>query len=566
MAIVQISKIQIRTGDQSDLPQLDIGELGFATDTQNVYIGNDPILYPPVGSNTTLTQILTDSANCYINASQLVGNIIVSTLDNRVNNISVPIANLKITGGFNGQVLTTDGAGNLSFSTVSGGGGAGTPGGLKNQIQINAGNGNFTANSYFTFDPATLTATLGNLANANYFSGNFIGNAGGLSNIQGANVIGSVPNANDSAYLGGVIATNYLQINGDGSGLTNITGANVSGFVPNATHATIADTANSVHGGVVTGTVSNANNANYLGGVTASNYLQINGNGSQLTGILGSGVTGFVPAATVANTVTASNQPNITAVGNLLNLTVTGVITAGNVTSAGNITAANIGNVSTKLYGNGINITNIAGANVSGVVQSATYALNLLAGGSIGSNVVAVTQPILDKSTKVATTALVRLVAESLYPVGSIYVNAMINTNPNTLFGFGTWVAYGTGQVLVGVDGSNPLFASAGSTGGSADAIVVEHTHTASSTSTVSETPHSHYIGTQDSTANDGGSAGNQEFARNYDAGAGAKAHTNPVATGLSVDTTTTVNLAGSSGTNQNLQPYVVVYIWKRTA
>jgi hypothetical protein len=59
MSIVQISKLQVRTGAETDLPQLDIGELGFATDTQNVYIGNDPSIVPPDGPNPTLTQLLT---------------------------------------------------------------------------------------------------------------------------------------------------------------------------------------------------------------------------------------------------------------------------------------------------------------------------------------------------------------------------------------------------------------------------------------------------------------------------------------------------------------------------
>jgi hypothetical protein len=59
MAIVQISKLQVRAGAETDLPQLDIGELGFATDTQNVYIGNDPTIIPPVGPVPTVTQLVT---------------------------------------------------------------------------------------------------------------------------------------------------------------------------------------------------------------------------------------------------------------------------------------------------------------------------------------------------------------------------------------------------------------------------------------------------------------------------------------------------------------------------
>ena len=50
MAIVQISKIQHRTGANIDLPQLDVGEIGFATDERRLYIGNDPVLHPAANS------------------------------------------------------------------------------------------------------------------------------------------------------------------------------------------------------------------------------------------------------------------------------------------------------------------------------------------------------------------------------------------------------------------------------------------------------------------------------------------------------------------------------------
>lgn len=63
MPIVQISKIIHRTGSTADLPQLDIGELGFASDDHKLFIGNDPLLPPP--NNNVLhtpdnTEILTE--------------------------------------------------------------------------------------------------------------------------------------------------------------------------------------------------------------------------------------------------------------------------------------------------------------------------------------------------------------------------------------------------------------------------------------------------------------------------------------------------------------------------
>jgi hypothetical protein len=162
-------------------------------------------------------------------------------------------------------------------------------------------------------------------------------------------------------------------------------------------------------------------------------------------------------------------------------------------------------------------------------------------------------------TTQAASTAFVQAAIALLYPVGSIYTNATSAVNPGTLLGFGTWTAFAAGRVMVGFNASNALFDVAEETGGSADAINVSHTHTA--TSTVTDPGHAHQMGAVDSTANDGGAV-TSEFVRTY------PGITNPtsstVTTGITV--ATTVASAGSSGTNANYQPYITVYMWKRTA
>jgi hypothetical protein len=87
-------------------------------------------------------------------------------------------------------------------------------------------------------------------------------------------------------------------------------------------------------------------------------------------------------------------------------------------------------------------------------------------------------------TTQLATTAFVTAALSAVYPVGSIYINAGVSTNPNTLLGFGTWTAFGAGKVLVGLDSADALFDTLEEAGGSKDAIVVSHTHTATSTVT----------------------------------------------------------------------------------
>lgn len=159
------------------------------------------------------------------------------------------------------------------------------------------------------------------------------------------------------------------------------------------------------------------------------------------------------------------------------------------------------------------------------------------------------TAATITNTTQIATTAFVQAVAqaakEALYPVGSVYINAAVDTNPATLLGFGTWVTVGDGKVLVNQDTTDTSFDVLGETGGSKDAIVVSHTHS------ITDPGHVH-------------SGASQSFI--YSTGAtGGNIGVGPVNTASST-TGITVNSAGSSGTNANLQPYVVVRMWKRTA
>lgn len=57
-------------------------------------------------------------------------------------------------------------------------------------------------------------------------------------------------------------------------------------------------------------------------------------------------------------------------------------------------------------------------------------------------------------------------VYESMYPIGSQYVNFTDSTNPATLLGFGVWQAV-EGRVVVGYDATQSEFNAAEKTGGS---------------------------------------------------------------------------------------------------
>lgn len=157
-------------------------------------------------------------------------------------------------------------------------------------------------------------------------------------------------------------------------------------------------------------------------------------------------------------------------------------------------------------------------------------------------------------------------ILESAYPVGSIYINATDSTNPATLFGFGTWTAFAEGKTLVGLDSGDTDFDTAEETGGAKTVTVG-----------VTELPsHTH---TQNSHNHSQNAHGHRE---RYAAAAltSTTYHLN-VSTGTSwkdvntwIENSTATNVAatatnqntGGGGAHNNLQPYIVTYMWKRTA
>ena len=175
-------------------------------------------------------------------------------------------------------------------------------------------------------------------------------------------------------------------------------------------------------------------------------------------------------------------------------------------------------------------------------------------------------------TNQLATTAFVVAASQiqAIFPIGCIYTSTSA-ANPSTLFGFGTWVAFGAGRVLLGAGGE---FA-AGTTGGSANAIVVNHSHAAysssssSSSSIVSDPGHTHSGRVATVLGGFQGQGGFEEGRGNPD---WSTASIDAASTGISVNTTTStststsIGSAGSDGTNANLQPYIVVYMWNRIA
>ena len=174
------------------------------------------------------------------------------------------------------------------------------------------------------------------------------------------------------------------------------------------------------------------------------------------------------------------------------------------------------------------------------------------------------TQSAGNNTTRIATTAFVTTAVSNAtitaaevnalaYPIGSIYT-AIVSTNPNTLLGVGTWSAFGSGKVLVGLDSGDGDFNSSEETGG---AKTVDAGTSGSTTLSTSQMPaHTHNM--QQVYNSGSGAAGGVQFW-----------NTDNLAQDQSPVTLSTGGGSGHTHTTPShsfVQPYIVVYFWKRTA
>lgn len=157
---------------------------------------------------------------------------------------------------------------------------------------------------------------------------------------------------------------------------------------------------------------------------------------------------------------------------------------------------------------------------------------------------------------------------KTMYPVGSIYMSVN-STNPSAYFG-GTWVAWGSGRVPVGINTSDSNFNTVEKTGGAATvalstAQMPAHTHAKGTLATASAGGHTHNLQNQKAAWGvDGG--GNRVI---VDATSGYTAVTNKATSSAGAHTHTvsgSTASAGSGSAHNNLQPYITCYMWKRTA
>lgn len=168
-----------------------------------------------------------------------------------------------------------------------------------------------------------------------------------------------------------------------------------------------------------------------------------------------------------------------------------------------------------------------------------------------------------DGDTSIATTEFVKAAVAAamlaMNPVGSLKFSET-NVNPGTYMG-GTWAAWGSGRVPVGVDPAQSEFDTAGETGGAKT-----HTLTSTEMPTHSHTGTTGSAGVHTHPTRSSGDAGGSTLAFMRSGNSGVVigggmvddegAHTH----GFTTATT------GGGGAHNNLQPYITCYMWKRTA
>jgi hypothetical protein len=367
------------------------------------------------------------------------------------------ISNLKIANGSNGYFLQTDGTGNLTWApgTVTANGN-GTPVGANTQIQVTDGSGNFVSAPGFTFDNSTNVFTTpgnavinGNVnATGNVTASYFIGNGSQLTGISG-NV--AVTNANSTSN------TTYYPVFVSGIGnvepqIDNF--GNILAFIPNSgtLNTNILDIATIKNSN---GNVNISNNVIVNANVTANYFI---GNGSALTDITGANVTGQVANALIAGTVYTNAQPNITSVGTLSSLSVTGNISAGNVTGA-NLISANYltGTLTTNAQPNITSVGILTNLTVNGNVTANYFngdGGNISNIQSIANGVSSITIPTANGNIQVNPGGITNLVTFS-----NIGMRLFTDT-----IALGSSSAAGTRTIAIGLNAlaTNPSFDSIG--------------------------------------------------------------------------------------------------------
>jgi hypothetical protein len=365
------------------------------------------------GNLTALNANLGNLATAnYVNAATITANTKVDFYTGNANVQLGNVGNVHIYGGSNGQVLQTDGAGNLTWSSTA------------NINEIQNGNSNVmiaTANG-------NVTITAGGLYTWTFNASNGLLTAPGDIQTNGTINANAILSATDITSTGGNLNAN--------TGTVNANTANISGNLS----ANNANITNTLTANVANITTMNVANISTTGNITA-NGLTVNLDASMNT-------------ANFSGQVYINNSANVT--GNLGvggNITTTGA--GGNITmSGGNINGVNY------LFANAANITNLLQGNTANFTGNVTAANFIGTFANGGSNVIIANSGNISFSVS----PLANVVTFSNVGIDTIgYVTANGNITSNTGFVSNTVTAFA----------NTPLTLNAGTASGAANINVV---------------------------------------------------------------------------------------------
>jgi hypothetical protein len=374
MSIYQVSKIQVRSGNLADLPQLDEAEFGWATDNKRLFIGkttpNENIEVLTSYSNINFNQIDGTVGNLNINATSLAaGQVLTYDGNNWINHggnaggtIDLGnVANVKISGGAISYVLQTDGLGNLSWTPKTT-----TVATIQTVSQANPGVVTTSSNNFFVNgDKITITNASGmTQLNGNvYYVKPLTSNTFSLYSDSGL-----TSNVNTTSYN----AYSYTTVTGTTTSVNTITVGNSALFTTNQPVQFIGSLSTS---GLTT------NNTYYIKTIPDSTHITVSyellangtaGNTQALTTTTGLTANVFVNSGRAVASVSTSGSSNGAQGSNLTVQFNNNNLLNGNA----NFTYDYVNNLLTVNGGN----ANVGNLNATSVVSASRYISNVATG------------------------------------------------------------------------------------------------------------------------------------------------------------------------------------------
>ena len=450
---------------------------------------------PNVTSVGTLSSLAVSgnvtAGNVYANSGTIGANLVAGTLTTAAQPNVTSVGTL--TGlGVNGNITGANITANTGVFTGNGSGLTALAGA---NVTGQVGNALVSGTVYTAAQPnITSVGTLSGLtvdgSNVTLANGVYVGNAAGLTNIPGGNIVGNITgnisNANFAAFAAEVTDASQPNITSVGtlSSLT-VSGNASAGNVNTAGKVVASSLESNVSTGtapfVVASTTKVANlNADLLDGystataATANTVVIRDADGSFSANIITATLSG---AATTAGTVTTAAQPNITSVGTLSSLAVTGNISGGNLNTAGKVVASTFE-------------SNVADGTAPFVVVSTTKVANLnadlLDGYSTATAATANTVVIRDANGSFSANVITASLSGAATTAGTVTTAAQPNiTSVGTLTSLGvngtvTAVAFTANTGVFTGNGSGlSAIAGANVTGQVANALVAGTVYTA---------------------------------------------------------------------------------------